>query len=950
MAFINLFVITAALSLFFNIHIVVAPNPTPSNVTKSPKSGEGLGEELNLKEPALGNIGPNPGHSVTYKSKHDASGDSDKSATSKSRENSNQQQKRPSPKTRRAPSPPKTQEKDSKVAPIRSSVTVILGESNGDNIISDVQGEITCYKAKEPHQVIGALELGDKVRKIETKGTETIVCHINNETLHYILVANKVNDKWLKLPLSKSNDGGIRRDFAVGSKFYSIQFDKLFQNTSNDEPPTANPVEEEQQPAEATAGPPEETVDQPTTTTTESHETTEPPSTIEPPEEKVELPEDAGATTTSVDSDKIQLLNCQLKPPENTRLLTMRQSPINKDESVYTYIDIMYPILVHYKIKSSSEMGTCEKVSYSLDDFHLLRTLNNLAFPLNTVVDVLNSDTFHYNAAILGYKIKVYDRFTILRLEYTERHVLFLMANMEILLPNDSIHEVLLYKNTNSVVLDLTTSSKGITTKFIITGDPHYNGDHENYSLDVYLEDGFLDDFQDEPVTVPEAPVAQKLIKTCDSNANWAEFDLARPLLKAINELGFTNPSRIQAKVIPVALLGKDVMVTAETGSGKTASFLIPLIQRLVSCNLLKPIGAKSPNTTTKAIVLVPTRELALQCYEVYSSLAKHLENKCLLLTGGVAVQEQEAKLERGALVIIATPGRMLDIALNSRGIDLDSVEIVILDEADRLLEMGFKGECLEILKQCNKNRQTMLFSATLNEQTMDLSNVSLKNPISIQMQGQAKLKAAEGIDFDMVLIPDEKYREAAVLYMASIINSKAIYFFATRKSAIKMGIALHLQGYKCAVLHGEMNQQQRFQAISRFSNGDANILVATEVAARGLDIENVNVVINVHVPNDAIRFVHRVGRCARMGKTGTAITLYIDKQRSCIKAFLKAVSSSKFKRRKLSTGTLEPFLATWTSLQAQVESQMNEQAMERELERAESIISSKDQKSSSTL
>ncbi|CDR97316.1 DEAD/DEAH box helicase domain containing protein, putative [Babesia bigemina] len=439
--------------------------------------------------------------------------------------------------------------------------------------------------------------------------------------------------------------------------------------------------------------------------------------------------------------------------------------------------------------------------------------------------------------------------------------------------------------------------------------------------------------------------------KHLTSTSNWSDFGIARSLIKvpstAVFDMGYEAPSIIQSKVIPVALEGKDLLATAETGSGKSAAFLIPTLQRLINAGVIRQdSGQRTPwhaqRVGTKALILLPTRELAAQCFDVFLGLTKYVSQNGMLLTGGVPVKDQEARLRRVPYIVFATPGKVLDIMLNSNSIHMDGIEIVVLDEADRLLDLGFKDELTQILKLCNKDRQTMLFSATLTEATKEMVPVSLVNPIYIQ--AAPRITVAKTLKCEMIQLPNDELREAAALYLCKQkYTSRTILFFQTKKAAHRAAVAFGLAGLKCGELHGDLSQSKRFEQVEMFKDGRVNFLMASELASRGLDIPGVRAVINVHVPTDVVRFVHRVGRTARMGESGTAITFYVESERSAVKSMMKRVAAEgsglEKQKIKLSTAALNNYKRKIEELEDKIKEVLMGEQVEKEMRRCENVI-----------
>eukprot|EP00371_Babesia_bovis_P003352 XP_001611999.1 DEAD/DEAH box helicase domain containing protein [Babesia bovis T2Bo] len=431
------------------------------------------------------------------------------------------------------------------------------------------------------------------------------------------------------------------------------------------------------------------------------------------------------------------------------------------------------------------------------------------------------------------------------------------------------------------------------------------------------------------------------------SDTNWSDLGLSRSLIKAVFDMGYKAPSIIQSKVIPVALEGKDLLATAETGSGKSAAFLIPTLQRLITAGVIKQKDVDltrggNQRVGTKALILLPTRELAAQCYDVFLALTQNLTQNGVLITGGVPVKEQEAKLRRMPYIVFATPGKVLDIMLNSNCIHMDAIEIVVLDEADRLLDLGFKDELAHILQLCNKERQTMLFSATLTEATKELVPVALVNPIYIK--ATPKITVAKTLKCENIQLKSDDLREAAALYLCSQrYTKKTILFFQTKRAAHRNALVFQLAGLKSGELHGDLAQAKRFEQIEKFKNGEVDFLMASELASRGLDIPGISAVINVHLPFDNVRFLHRVGRTARMGEEGTAITFYTEKERSAIKSMMKSItdkgSNIDKQKIKLSGAALKNYKSKIEEMEPKIAELLAAEKVEKELRQCENAI-----------
>ncbi|KAK4143895.1 uncharacterized protein C8A04DRAFT_28466 [Dichotomopilus funicola] len=372
--------------------------------------------------------------------------------------------------------------------------------------------------------------------------------------------------------------------------------------------------------------------------------------------------------------------------------------------------------------------------------------------------------------------------------------------------------------------------------------------------------------------------------------SSFQAMSLSRPILRGLTSVGFTKPTPIQAKTIPIALMGKDVVGGAVTGSGKTAAFVVPILERL----LYRP--KKVP--TTRVVVLTPTRELAIQCHSVATKLAGHTDIKFCLAVGGLSLKVQEAELRLRPDVVIATPGRFIDHMRNSASFAVDTIEILVLDEADRMLEDGFADELNEILTTLPKSRQTMLFSATMTSTVDKLIRVGLNKPARIMVDSQKKTAVTLAQEFVRLRPGREEKRMGYLVHICkTFYHERVIIFFRQKKIAHRTRIIFGLLGLSCAELHGSMNQAQRIASVESFRDGKVNYLLATDLASRGLDIKGVDTVINYEAPQSLEIYVHRVGRTARAGRSGVAVTLAAEPDRKVVKA---AVRSGKAQGAKI--------------------------------------------------
>ena len=359
------------------------------------------------------------------------------------------------------------------------------------------------------------------------------------------------------------------------------------------------------------------------------------------------------------------------------------------------------------------------------------------------------------------------------------------------------------------------------------------------------------------------------------------DLQLNPKLFKALDKLGFVEATEVQAQAIPAALAGKDLMVSAKTGSGKTAAFVLPVLNKLLASN--------PPKTSTRALILLPTRELALQTQKMFEKLASFTPIKCGLVIGGEAFKHQVASIRKNPEVMIATPGRLVE-HLEKGNLDFKDLEVLILDEADRMLDMGFAEDMNAIAAACNPNRQNLLFSATLSHQGFSHIKAILRRPESIVTDSHRQ--AHSQIQQQFVFADDAKHKERLITALVKEESASRVFVFCnTREQCQQLGSTLQNQGLKIGHIHGEIAQSIRKQVMSRFRDGKITILVATDVAARGLDIQDVELVINYTVAHSGDDHVHRVGRTGRAGSAGKAITLVSSlefNQMSSIERYLK--------------------------------------------------------------
>jgi len=345
----------------------------------------------------------------------------------------------------------------------------------------------------------------------------------------------------------------------------------------------------------------------------------------------------------------------------------------------------------------------------------------------------------------------------------------------------------------------------------------------------------------------------------------FADLNLHERLIKALGELEITTPTPVQASAIPEALAGHDLRVVARTGSGKTAAFMLPLLHQLLQHS--------RPRTDTRALILLPTRELAQQTLKQVEALGRYTFIKAELITGGEDFKVQAAKMRKNPEILIGTPGRLIE-HLEAGNLRLQDLEMLVLDESDRMLDMGFSDDVLRLAAECRAERQTLLFSATSGGNAMEKMVAStLRDPKSLMLDSVRDLN--ESVVQQVITADDVKHKERLVQWLlANETYDKAVVFTNTREQADRLGGVLVASNLKVFVLHGEKDQKDRKLAMDRLKAGGVKVRVATDVAARGIHVDGLDLVINFDMPRSGDEYVHRIGRTGRVGGEGTAISL----------------------------------------------------------------------------
>ncbi len=376
---------------------------------------------------------------------------------------------------------------------------------------------------------------------------------------------------------------------------------------------------------------------------------------------------------------------------------------------------------------------------------------------------------------------------------------------------------------------------------------------------------------------------------------SFSQLAVSGSILRALDELGYTNPTPIQSKSIPIISQRKDLLGCAQTGTGKTAGFAIPVLQLMESDRKQEPRARG-----LQVLVLTPTRELAIQVYDSFRSYGKYLPFRSMSIFGGVSQVPQVQELNRGVDILVATPGRLLDL-ISQKLISLDTIRYFVLDEADRMLDMGFVHDVKRIVRLLPTERQTLFFSATMPGEIRNLAASMLRNPETVAVHPVSS--TTELVQQEVIFLEKDDKKEALLPILKAEGMERVLIFTRTKYGADKLSRFLHKSGISSAAIHGDKTQGARQRALNEFKEGKIVALVATDIAARGIDIDELSHVINYEIPNVAETYVHRIGRTGRAGRNGMAVSFCDSSERPYLKDIEKLIGKKiTVRRRSLET------------------------------------------------
>jgi ATP-dependent RNA helicase RhlE len=365
----------------------------------------------------------------------------------------------------------------------------------------------------------------------------------------------------------------------------------------------------------------------------------------------------------------------------------------------------------------------------------------------------------------------------------------------------------------------------------------------------------------------------------------FKDLQLNKSILRAIAEKAYDSPTAVQEKTIPVVLAGLDVICSAQTGTGKTAAFALPILQLL-----FKNQDAAKRRKIIRALVISPTRELAIQINDDFKTYSKYTNLRTTVVYGGASIDPQIDILQKGVDVLIATPGRLLDLFKREK-LRLNHIETLVLDEADLMLDMGFIKDVKKIERICPTKKQILLFSATMPQKVVDLSNTILNEPVSVKISPTSS--AAKRVNQQLYYVPKPKKMELCLHLLRNEIKGHILIFRRTKFGVDKLEKTLIKNGYNVVSFHGDKTQSARQEALNKFKNNEVNILIATDVASRGIDIDDLDAVINFDLPNIPETYVHRIGRTARAGKSGHSYSFCSADEKAYVKSIQTLINTA---------------------------------------------------------
>jgi len=366
---------------------------------------------------------------------------------------------------------------------------------------------------------------------------------------------------------------------------------------------------------------------------------------------------------------------------------------------------------------------------------------------------------------------------------------------------------------------------------------------------------------------------------------SFEQFSLDRRIVAGVKSVGYTTPTPIQKEAIPIVLQGRDILGLAQTGTGKTAAFVLPILQRL----------SQGPRGKVRALIVAPTRELAEQIHQDIVGLARDTKIRSVTIYGGVSKGPQLAALRRGVEIVVACPGRLLD-HVDAGAMNLSHVEVLVLDEADRMCDMGFLPDIRRIIRQVPEKRQTLFFSATMPKDIRTLADSILDNPETVQI---GAIAPAETVSHALYPVPEDRRKEFLIAMLRRTSTGRVLIFTRTKHRARSLAVYIKKHGYHAAALQGNMTQNQRQQAINGFRNGKIDMLVATDIASRGIDVSKISHVINFDMPGTADAYTHRIGRTGRIGRSGEAFTFAVRGDGLMVRQIEKTLGA-RLERRRL--------------------------------------------------